>query len=301
MRLAIYRVLWDWVNSVMNDPGAWLTANLPLVESAIAFVCRKYRFTPDDAEELASIVKLRLVDHDYVVLQAWEGRSSLRAYLVSVVSRMALDYRNQQWGKWYASAEAKRLGALAVALEVLLVREGRTFEEAVVHLVAQNPAVTRESLLALAVRLPVRAPRPHDVELGKAASIPAPEGASPEEQVRDQERRELGKRVASAMTRALRKLPEEDLVINQLRFEQGMSIPKIARALHLEERHLYYRLQCSQRDLGEELRREGISASDVADLIGRDEELIHFDFVKRNPHPSKQDDETEAGDPEDPQ
>lgn len=291
----------DWVISAMKDPRELLDANLRLIERAIAFTCREFRFGPDDAEELESIVKLHLVDKDFAVLRAWEERCSLITYIGVVVQRLALDYRNRVWGKWRASAEAKRLGALAVDLEQLLHRDRRTIEDAFAVLAAKHDGVTRESLLALAARLPEREQRHRNVDLDEAQSVASPQSASPEEPMLDQERRARSQRVSSVMAAAILELPEQDRLIVQLRFEEKMTVPQIARALQLEERQLYHRLERSALMLRRELEREGIAARDVADLIGRSETLIRFGFGKRNPRPSKHHDETEAAHSEDPQ
>lgn len=283
----------------MTNSRELLTANLPLIERAIAFAGRHFRFTPEDAEEFASIVKLRLVEKD-AVLQAWEGRSSFGTYIGAVVQRLALDYRIHAWGKWHASAEAKRLGALAVDLEQLLHRDRRTIDEAVALLAAKYGAVTRESLLALEARLPERLPRLRDVDLDEAASIAASQNESPDERALDDERRASAQRLSGILASAIERLPDEDLLIMQLRFEQGMTVPQIARALQLDQRQLYYRLERCAAELRKELERAGIAERDVADLIGRGESLIRFDFVKRKPRPSRLNDETEAAHSEDP-
>ena len=76
------------------------------------------------------MVKLRLVENDYAVLRAYEARSKFETFISIVVQRMALDFRIHMWGKWHASAEAKRLGPLAIRLEELLLRNvgGDLFE-----------------------------------------------------------------------------------------------------------------------------------------------------------------------------
>ena len=285
----------------MSNPRDVLTANMPLVESAIAYACRHFRFTPEDGEDFASIVMSRLIDKDYAVVRAWEERSSFGTYIGAVVPRLALDYRIHAWGKWHASAEAKRLGALAVDLEQLLHRDRRTIDEVVALLAAKYGAVTRESLLALAARLPERPPPRREVDLDEAASIPASQNESPEERALDEERRTAAQRLSEILAAAIERLPDEDVLIMQLRFEQGMTVPQIARALQLDRRQLYYRLERCAAELRKELEHAGIAERDAADLIGRSEPLIRFDFVKRNPRPSSPDDETEAADSEDPQ
>ena len=52
------------------------------------------------------------------------------------------------------------------------------------------------------------------------------------------------------------------------------------------------------RDIRRELERSGLASRDVLDLIGRDEDLLDFDFGKQIPRPSIAEDETVANDSE---
>ena len=50
------------------DARELLESNLALIERITAFVCRRQRLSPDDAEEFAGVVRLRLVENDYAIL-----------------------------------------------------------------------------------------------------------------------------------------------------------------------------------------------------------------------------------------
>jgi RNA polymerase sigma factor for flagellar operon FliA len=93
---------------------------LPEIESALLVVARRHRLTGSEAEEFASEAKLRFIEDSYAVLDRFQGRSSLRTYLVTVIHRIYLDYRRARWGKWRPSAAAIRLGETAVHLEALI-------------------------------------------------------------------------------------------------------------------------------------------------------------------------------------
>src|SRR5262249_3965725 len=121
-----------------------LTGNLDVIERAIRFAAHRHRLEPIDAEEFGAVGKLRLVGDGDAILCAYEGRSSFRTYISMVVQRMALDYRIHEWGKWHASAEAKRLSELAVELERILQRDGRTIEDALPLLQSNHEGVTHE-------------------------------------------------------------------------------------------------------------------------------------------------------------
>src|SRR5688572_17606417 len=139
------------------DPEREFLAHLALIERVVSFVVRRYHANPEDAEDFASHVRLKMVEDDYAVIRKFKGQSSLRTYLTVVVSRLFLDYRTSAWGKWRPSAEARRAGPVAVLFEQLLVRDEQTFEEAYETL-RTNHAVTmtRDELERLAARLPIR-------------------------------------------------------------------------------------------------------------------------------------------------
>lgn len=245
-------------------------------------------------------MKLRLVENDYAILRAYEGRSSFSTFISIVVQRMALDYRIHMWGKWHVSAEAKRLGPLAIDLERLLRRDGRTLDEALVILGSRHDGVTRESLAALAARLPERAPRQREVAIVEAESLPA-RNAAADDGVLAGERRHASEKVSAVMSAIIGRLPEDERLILQLRFEGGMTVAQIARALRLDQKVLYRRIERRMREIRVELERSGIATADVLDLIGRDDAVLSFDLRKQEPRPSMPGDETATARSEDSQ
>ena len=54
-------------------------------ESALAHICRARRLAPDHAEEFCAWARLRLIDNDHAILRKFQGRSTLRTFLVTVV------------------------------------------------------------------------------------------------------------------------------------------------------------------------------------------------------------------------
>jgi transposase-like protein len=94
------------------------------------------------------------------------------------------------------------------------------------------------------------------------------------------------------MSAVIERLPEDERLILQLRFEGGMTVPQIARALGLDQKLTYRRIEKRMRDIRTELERSGIAWRDVLDLIGRDEALLQFDLGKQKPRPSIDADET---------
>jgi transcriptional regulator with XRE-family HTH domain len=105
------------------------------------------------------------------------------------------------------------------------------------------------------------------------------------------ERRRASERLSSIMSALIARLPDDERLILQLRFEGGMSVAQIARALGLDQKLTYRRIERRMRDIKEELLGSGIAWRDVIDLIGRDEEFLRFDLGKENPRPSIHGDE----------
>src|SRR6185436_10264611 len=141
-------------------------SNLDVIEDAAYFVARRARLTPDDAEDLASALKLRLIEDDYAVLRKFEGRCALSTYVASIAHRLFVDDWMHVHGRWRPSAEAKRLGDAAVLLEGLLVRDRLPLAEALPIAQRVHPALTKEEATSIELRLPHRGPRPRLVALG---------------------------------------------------------------------------------------------------------------------------------------
>jgi RNA polymerase sigma factor (sigma-70 family) len=285
-------------NLEVREARELLEANLALITRAVAFACRRYRFDPDDAEEFGAIVNLKLVDDDYAVLRSYEGRAGLATFLSVVIQRWALDFRIHEWGKWHPSAEAKRAGAVAVELEQILHRDGRTVEEALPFLRTKHAGVTLDSLKAIAVKLPRRAPKRHDVPVEEAAPVSGPYDI--EDQARANDRRRTARHVATLLHDAIERRPEDLRLILQLRFVNGMTVAQIARALQREQKLLYRMLERCMHEIQDEIVAAGVRREDVLDLIGRDDVPLAFDLGKSGPRPSMKSDERVAATTEGP-
>lgn len=223
------------------DPASLLESSLPLIEGVVAEVARRYRVRGDALEEFRSLAFLKLVEHDYAVLRRFEGASSLRTYLMVVLQRVLLDYRNREWGRWRASATASRLGPEAVALERMVTRDGLTPDEALASLGrhAERP-VCGEFVASLRRRAPARGTR---WTLGEDA-IPDCCDPAPGPEAR-MSQRELGERataVGGALRAALHSLSSQDHLLVTLRFRDGLPIADVARVMEVDAKPLYRRL-----------------------------------------------------------
>jgi RNA polymerase sigma factor for flagellar operon FliA len=216
-----------------------------------------------DVDEFGSWAKARLIDHDYAILRKFGGRSSLNTYLSVVLANLLKDFCNSRWGRWRPSAAARRIGPLAVRFETLVYRDGYPTREAVEVLKTEGAA--ESDLRTLAVRIPVRAPA-REVSLETAADVPwAQEQA--DMRIRQAEEGAEEARIRRIVQTALSELPAEDQILVRMRFWEDFSIADIARALHLEPKPLYRRLEGIQATLGTLLERRGIGREEVAAIL----------------------------------
>ena len=265
----------------MSEPKEFLVENLPLVRQITAAICRRRGMAPDDIEDFICEVQLRLVSDNYAVIRSFRGWSSFATYLAAVVTRQLLDYRNRNWGKWHPSAEAERLGELALAVERALYRVHLTVDEALADLCVSYPDLTRNTLEDLRAKLPRRVRR-KTVELDEAAAV-----ASSAADV-DPAQAESATQISSVVTSFLDRLPKDDQLILKLRFDSDMTVVEISRALHIEQPILYRRLYKLFHALRAELERAGVSAHDVATLIGVDTAFLDFGLKNRDAGPSEE-------------
>ena len=219
------------------DGPALVSACLPQIQQAIAFVCRQRRLTRDEAHDLASEVHLRLLQHDAAVLRRYRGESSLNTFLVVVIQRVLLDTRIARAGKWRPSAVARRLGRVAILLERLVFYDGLSLGEAGPLVRGHTGAThTDDELHFLLMLLPARRRR-RMVGERELEAIPAAPDA------RDGVDLEEAAARRRAVARALAGLSDEDRRIVGLRFSRGWRLCEIARADGIDEKRIYRRFE----------------------------------------------------------
>ncbi|MGQ0647777.1 MAG: hypothetical protein ACT4P7_09390 [Gemmatimonadaceae bacterium] len=218
-----------------------------------------------DAEEFRSWTRERLMEDDYDVIRKFGGRSTLRTYLVVVITHFYSDFRNSEWGRWRPSAIAQRLGPTAVRLEELMVRDGSPLLEAARVVLSADPSLREADLLKLARSLPRRV-------LVSEVSLDATDGQdvslAREPAELDVDRTRVA--VQQAVYRTLNSLSPEDRVITRMRFWDNMSIAEIARSLRLEQKPLYRRLQGIQAVIRASLTAQGVRNDDVRLVLSDD-------------------------------
>ena len=259
------------------------------IEAALASICRRERLAPADADDFCSSFRLRLIEDDYAMLRAFQGRSSLRTYLLAVVAHAYQDWRNARWGKWRNSTEARRLGPLAVILERLVVRDGLTLDEAYETLRTNyGRRESRAAIEQLAAMLPARVPRKFvsaDVLLARQGAAHGGESA-----LRQSEAAADAARMTAAVAAAVDRLTPQDRLILRMRFEEGVTVVRIAKALDLDQKALYRRIDRMLAALRAALQAAGLTAESAREVL----EARGFDLVERpreTPGPVRQEGE----------
>jgi RNA polymerase sigma factor (sigma-70 family) len=245
-------------------PPDLYSQNAEVIEAAIAYARRGHRLGADAGDEFAAWARLRLIDNDYAILRKFEGRSSLRTFLITVVQRLFLDWRNAEWGKWRPTADARRGGTLAIELERLIIRDQLSYGEAVETLLARAVAPSREACEAAWASLPQR-PGRKTTDVSDLLNIPAPGLAS--DQVMADERRTRAKVARTVMVQALAMLPPQDQLILRLRFHDGFTVARIAVHIQEDQKALYRRFTRLLGIVRSFMTAGGVSADDAADLL----------------------------------
>lgn len=236
------------------------------IEAVLAQTRRAHRLTADAGDEFMSWARLRLIEHDCAILRKFQGRSSIRTFLITVVKRLFLDWRISEWGKWRPTADARRGGPVAVELERLIIRDGFDFEQAAESLVTHGVAASRDQCAREWARLPQR-PGRRVTDEGQLANVPAPPALSAD-LVDAEEQRTRATLAGDALARALPQLPPGDQLIIRLRFHDGFTVARIAQLVGEEQRLLYRRIERMLRQLRAALEASGVSADDVLGLLG---------------------------------
>lgn len=261
-------------------------SSLPDIERVTKFIARRHRLSPSETDDLLSEVNLAIIESGYSVLGSFEGRSSLRTYLTTVIQRLFLDYRRKLWGKWRPSAEAQRRGPLALRLEMLLFRDGLNLDDAIETL-RTNFACgeSREVIVELAHGLPRRVSRRSLNESEQLlATVPAAEPSGPEAQLDGAWISEGAQRL---ITEVMETLAPQDRIVLRMRFEGGISVADIARTLRLDQKRLYRRLDEILDLFRKSLEARGLAWPDVERMIERGQCHLRLPLLEAETGPSR--------------
>lgn len=257
---------------------AFFIEHLGTIDRVLSSVCRRHSMQHADSEDFCSGVKLKLIENEYAIVRKFEGRS-FAAYIAVVIHRMLLDYRIHFWGKWHASSEARKQGEVGIALEVMLVRDGRSVDEALPALRRIRPDLSLSEAQALAAVLPSRMPRTRFVHLGDVVDDLAISADSIEDVPAARERARMWYRIREVVQAYFNGLEEEDRRTLRLRFGGGLSVADIARALGVDQKPLYRQLDRHIAALRKRLQLAGIRWEAARELLEHPADEIDFHFM----------------------
>jgi RNA polymerase sigma factor for flagellar operon FliA len=262
-----------------RPPEEIFLENLPHIRK-VARQCSR-SFSPQDAEDFRSHIELKLFEDDCGVIRKFRGDkgATIQTFLTTAIVRACLDYRDHLWGKYHASAEAKRLGPVAVLLERLLVRDGYSFEEAC-EILRTNEGVEMSvaELSDLRAKLPYRVPR-QTVGEEPLQFMPAP-GLRPDQLLLEKERELFRRRVYMGLKRALDTLPSDDQLFVKLWVK--FSIADIARIRKVDQKPLYRRMDKILAALRKALVLQGVRREVIKELLGPLEDDLNAQLKKNH-------------------
>ncbi len=277
-----------------DDAKTLFLEQLEAIDRAIRFACHRASLREHDAEDFASTVRLKLIDNDYAVIRKHDSRSSFCGYIAVVVQRLLLDHRNTQWGKFHASAEAKRIGDTAITIEAFLYRDGRTIEEVLPTLLRRWPDLTRERIDGIVRALPPRSARPRVVDIEHAAESVGADGATVHDAAFEADRHATSQQLCAIVRDTMKELDEHDRLIFRLHWEGDMSVANISRVLHIEQKPLYRRLQRALARMRARLEAAGIDAEDANALLSARGVDLDFGFGSGSGDPRPSSDQEES-------
>lgn len=249
-----------------RTPETLLTSELDTVDRIVGSLARRHRLNPDEHDEFGGWVRMKLVENDYAILRKYEGRSSIATYLSVVLANLLRDWRVRMWGRWRPSAAARRAGPDGVELERLTNRDGHSVDSAI--RVLRSRGYTERSdreWMRIAASFPERG-RPR-TESDPEAVARAASPIRADEEVLEEERAELASAILASLEACLSDLPDEDRVILKLRYWHDLGVADIARALHLEQRPLYRRVERLLGILRKKLSAHGVSDDDIGTIL----------------------------------
>lgn len=248
--------------------------NLPLIEQVIRYVSLAHGLRGADAEDFASHAKLKLIEDDYGVFRKFHGRCTLKTYLNTVISRLCINLKIHNQGRWRPSVDALRMGEAAIRLEELVFRRQHTLQEATEMLLQDHRfSLDRSAVRKMYENLPHRHLRT-EIQMDEEHE-PSPSMMAQSSLLRP-DAKDLGRKLMNTINRFSAALTPQDRLILRLRFEENLKISEIASSLRLDQRPLYARMQKILQGFREALAADGITSDECLESMDLIVKEIHF-------------------------
>jgi DNA-directed RNA polymerase specialized sigma24 family protein len=212
-------------------------------------LARRHHLAPQETAELQVVVDRALERNDYELLRAFDGRSTWETYLTTVVTRLFFEFQNELWGQWRPTPHASRLGAAAVLLEELVVRDGLAVADAF-HVMRTTHRVDmpQARLEQLTSQLGLHNDHTRSANATRESSAATLD-------------------VQAALRDAMALLSADDRLILAMRFGDGQPLTRIAKVMKVDPRPLQRRIDRATDVIRTSLRMQGIAADDVEALL----------------------------------
>jgi DNA-directed RNA polymerase specialized sigma24 family protein len=220
----------------------------PHVERVIQDLARRHYLAPAEIHEFREAVERALERNEYELLKAFDGRCTWETYLTTVITREFYLFQAALWGLWRPSAIALQLGAAAVLLEELVVRNRFGLNDAIDWMrTTHRVDLPRHRLLQLAGQLGIgdsagRGRQP------AAASLRPPD-------------------LNAALRDALALVSPDERLMLEFRYRDRLPLTKIAAVLRIEARTLQRRIETVKEVIRQSLLTQGIASDHVEALL----------------------------------
>lgn len=247
--------------------------HLDLIDRIAAKACSKYGLRDTDADDFKAGVRMKLIEDDYVVIRRFLGNSEFKTYLTGVVGRHLADLIREKRGRWRPSVAAVRLGTPAVELETLVRRDRYTLRQAGEKLRTAGLTTLSDVYLArLLGQIPERAPlRPVEGEPRTGLDF-APGDSRTDERVLETEADIRRAEIEAVLEKAIEELEPEDQLIVQMHFTGEKTVANVARALRLEQKPLYRRVERLRARLIKILASAGLHRDEAREFLHEHDE-----------------------------
>jgi hypothetical protein len=219
------------------------------VERVVQDLARRHYLASAEIEEFRVAVEGALERNDYELLRAFDGRSTWETYLGTVITRQFFLFQAALWGQWRPSAAAVRLGAAAMLLEELVVRDRFSLNDAVDWMRTTHR---------------VDLPRHRILQLAEQLEIP---GANTVARRPTRGTRPIDPHIREALYDALALMSPDDRLILELRFRDRQPLTRIAAIMKIDARPLQRKIDTAKNVIRQSLLTQGIAADDVEALL----------------------------------
>lgn len=244
----------------------------PTIRHVVRRIARRSGLSHDEELDFLGALHVRLIEDNYRVYRRFAGRSSMATYLTVVATRLLIDTRNRAWGRFRASAQARRLGEVATTFERLRSCDGYTTDEAAAELSVRYPGIGESQIHAIQMRLPAAKPRRRPAPVDHAVDSSA---SSPERPLMTLQQSAHARQVEAVLRAAIARLAPEDRRLLRLRFRDGVKVVDIATAMGMKQRELYARFDRILAGLRRSLEAGDITRATSAGILGANEIQIN--------------------------